>query len=108
KRHLTPMFDARVWNVPSQDEAANYFLWRERDARKNSVAMAAQSVCSHRELQNKNGSDMQEMLFQRGINWNDYPPQFKRGTFVRRKLVERPFTAAELEKLPAGHEARGN
>jgi tRNA(His) 5'-end guanylyltransferase len=55
---------------------------------------------------NKNGSDKQEMLFQKGINWNDYPSFFKRGTYVQRKRVLTPFTADEIDKLPAKHNAR--
>lgn len=103
-----PMFDCRVWSVPNKDEAANYFLWRERDATKNSIAMAAQSKFSHKQLMNKNTSDMQEMLFQAGANWNDYPAFFKRGTFVRRRSIQRPFTVEEIEKLPPKHEAKQN
>lgn len=37
-----PHFDARVWNVPTLEEGANCFLWREWDATKNSISMAAQ------------------------------------------------------------------
>ncbi|MBL8909330.1 MAG: hypothetical protein JNM17_01385 [Archangium sp.] len=47
-------------------------------------------------------------MFQKGINWNDYPAFFKRGTFVQRRSVKRKFTAAELELLPPKHEARRN
>jgi tRNA(His) 5'-end guanylyltransferase len=101
-----PRFDCRVYNVPTLDEAVNSFLWREQDATKNSISMAAQSVFSHRELMNKNGSDKQEMLFQKGINWNDYPAFFKRGTYVQRKKVLTPFSSEEIEKLPIKHNAR--
>lgn len=31
-----PRFDCRVFNVPTLDEAVNTFLWREKDATKNS------------------------------------------------------------------------
>jgi tRNA(His) guanylyltransferase len=103
-----PTFDARVWTVPNRTEAANVFVWREWDATKNSISMAAQSVCSHRELHGKHGGEMQEMLFQKGINWNDYPAYFKRGTYVQRRTVRKPFTAAEIERLPPKHEARSN
>jgi tRNA(His) 5'-end guanylyltransferase len=106
KADKMPRFDCRVYNVPNLDEAVNSFLWREQDATKNSISMAAQSVFSHRELMNKNGSDKQEMLFQKGINWNDYPAFFKRGTYVQRKRVLTPFTSDEIEKLPAKHNAR--
>jgi tRNA(His) 5'-end guanylyltransferase len=97
------MFDCRVWSVPNEDEGANYFLWRERDATKNSISMAAQSMFSHTALQNKNGTEQMEMLFQAGTNWNHYPAFFKRGTYVRREVVKRPLTAAERAKLPAKH-----
>ena len=106
KAHLMPRFDCRVYNVPTLDEAVNSFLWRENDATKNSISMAAQSVYSHNELENKNGSDKQEMLFQKGINWNDYPSFFKRGTYVQRKRLLTAFTTEEIEKLPAKHNAR--
>lgn len=100
------VFDNRVWAVPNKDEAANTFLWRERDASKNSVSMAARALYSHAELQDKSGSEMQELLFQKGINWNDYPAFFKRGTFVLRRTVSRRFTPEELAALPERHEAR--
>ncbi len=83
KRHSIVTFDCRVFQVNSQTEAYNYFIWRERDAIKNSIQMAAQCNFSHKELQGKNGSIQQEMLFQKGINWNDYPPFFKRGIFIK-------------------------
>lgn len=36
-------FDARVFTVPDAVEAANYLIWRQRDAERNSVSMAAQA-----------------------------------------------------------------
>jgi tRNA(His) guanylyltransferase len=108
KREELANFDSRVWSVPNQMEAANVFLWRERDATKNSVSMAAREHYSHNELLGKSSNQMQEMLFQKGVNWNDYPPFFKRGTFVQRQQISRVFTAEELATLPTKHEARNN
>jgi tRNA(His) guanylyltransferase len=101
-----PAFDCRVWNVPNAEEAANVFLWREIDATKNSVSMAARGYYSDKELHGKGRSDMQEMLFAKGVNWNDYPAFFKRGTYIQRRAVQRAFTVDELERLPPKHEAR--
>ena len=98
-----PHFDARVFQLPSRIEAANTFLWRELDATKNAISMAARSIYSHKALDHKNGAQMQEMLFAKGINFNDYPAFFKRGTFVRRITKERPFTAEELARIPEEH-----
>ena len=108
KAQATPVFDCRVWNVPNVEEGANAFLWRELDATKNSISMAARHYYSHRELDGKNGSEMQEMLFQKGINWNDYPAFFKRGTYVQRKKVSGKLAAEDIEKLPPLHNARKN
>lgn len=103
-----PLFDCRVWNVPDKMEGTNAFLWREQDATKNSISMAARAYYSHKDLDNKNGSEMQEMLFSKGVNWNDYPAFFKRGTYVQRKQILATFTQREIDKLPEKHEARLN
>lgn len=94
------VFDARVWTVPNDVEAANVLLWRESDARKNSISMAARAVYSHGQLEGKSSSEKQEMLFQKGINWNDYPAFFKRGTFVRRRTVLKSLEPAIVERIP--------
>lgn len=108
KADKTPVFDGRAWNVPTREEAANAILWREQDATKNSIQMAARSYFSHSQLHHKNGKEMQEMLFQKGVNWNDYPSFFKRGTFVRRKTISTRPTVEELEALPEKHNLRKN
>ena len=106
KAERLPIFDCRAWVVPSLEEAANTLLWREQDAAKNSVAMAAQAKISHGDLQGKSTREQQELLFQRhGINWNDYPARCKRGAWFRRVEVTRGFSADELEKLPPLHAA---
>ena len=104
----TPVFDCRLWNVPCIQEGANCFLWREIDATKNSVSMAAREFYSDRELFGKGRSDQQEMLFAKGVNWNDYPAFFKRGTYIQRRKFTRKFTTDELDNLPPKHEARAN
>lgn len=92
------VFDARCWQVPSKQEACNAFLWRENDATKNSISMLAQSKFSHSELQNKNTSQMHEMLFQKfNINWNDLPARLKRGSYFRKESIQTPVSE-ELAK----------
>jgi len=48
----------------------------------NTNAGIAQSLYSHKELNNKNCDQLQEMIFQKGINWNDYPSKYKRGRII--------------------------
>lgn len=101
-----PTFDARVWQVPNLEEGANVFLWREFDATKNSVQMLAFANFSHKELQGKNTKEMQHMLItQKGINWNDVETRFKRGTYVQRQIVSKPFSPEELASLNPKHNA---
>lgn len=73
------MFDARVFNIP-KEEVVNCIYWRQLDAARNSVQMVGQAYFSHNELQGKSCKVIQEMLHeQKGINWNDYPTEWKRG-----------------------------
>jgi tRNA(His) guanylyltransferase len=95
-----PVFDCRAFQLPNLDEAANAILWRVQDATKNSISMAARAYFSHNELQNKSGAMKQEMLFQQGVNWNDYPQFFKEGTFVKRITEAVDLTPEELENIP--------
>lgn len=103
-----PTFDARVWNVPNQAEGANVFLWREWDATKNSLSMAASAHYSHKTLNGKNGKEKHDMLMAAGVNWNNYPAIFRRGAYVQRRTEGIPFSAEELDRLPPKHEARRN
>nr|DAI89444.1 MAG TPA: tRNAHis guanylyltransferase [Caudoviricetes sp.] len=75
-------FDSRVFQIPEKEEVVNCLIWRQRDAEKNSISMLAQSLYSHKELHKKNSSDMQEMCFQKGHNWNDLHFSKKRGSFI--------------------------
>lgn len=92
------MFDARAFNIP-KEEVCNYFIWRQKDATRNSIQSAGQAVFSHKELDRKSQSDIQEMLFQKGINWNDYSVPEKRGTFVKRYKYTIVNSFAENEEV---------
>lgn len=87
-------FDARVFVVPNADEVVNHMIWRQQDATRNSVSMAAHALLGHKATMNKFGDEKQEMMFQeKGVNWNDYPTKFKRGVVVRK--VEKEFVSDE-------------
>lgn len=75
-------FDARVFTIPDPIEVENYFIWRQKDAVRNSIAMTAQSLYSHKQLEGKSSSDQQEMIHAKGGNWNDMPEGFKRGRTI--------------------------
>ena len=82
-------FDARVYTIPDPIEVENYFVWRQKDTVRNSISMHAQSLYSHKELDKKTQSDMQEMIHQKGENWNNLPDGFKRGRTIYKDIIER-------------------
>lgn len=80
KVSIGAMFDSRVFNIP-KEEACNLVYWRQLDATRNSIQMVGQAFFSHKELQGCSCSVIQDMLHeQKGINWNDFPVRWKRGT----------------------------
>lgn len=92
------MFDTRCFNIP-KDDVTNNFYWRQLDATRNSIQMVGQAHFSHRELQNKNCNEIQDMLFtQKGINWNDFATPLKRGSCcVKERCFEECEKGAEIE-----------
>lgn len=84
------LFDARVFTISDPVEVANYFLWRQRDAVRNSISMAAQAHFPHKRLHGVNSGRMQELLWsEAGVNWNDFPDGCKRGRVAVRRVGER-------------------
>lgn len=74
------MFDARVFNIP-KEEVTNNIYWRQQDATRNSIQMVGRAYFSDRQMHGKNTRQVQEMLFsEKGINWNDTPTKYKRGS----------------------------
>jgi tRNA(His) guanylyltransferase len=71
-------FDSRAFILPER-EVNNYFHWRQQDWERNSIQMVTRSHYSHKEMSNKKIPDMHEMLYAKGINWNDFATQYKRG-----------------------------
>ncbi len=75
------VFDARVFVLP-EAEVVNYFVWRQRDAIRNSILMSAQSMFSHRIMQGKNIDELKEMMIQEGMDWNELTLSKQRGQAV--------------------------
>ena len=105
----TAVFDCRIFQTPTLEDACLQLLWRENDATKNSISMLAQSLFSHNSLQGLNGFQMQDrMMLEKNVNWNDLESRFKRGTYVKRSKILKAFTKEDLDLLPAKHKARLN
>ncbi len=96
-RPKNAMFDARAYNVPKED-VENYFIWRQKDATRNSIQMIARKHFSHKELHGKNGNQIQEMLWsEHDCNWNDYLTWKKRGAAIYRKSDEYEYEGNPLK-----------
>jgi len=105
----TAYFDCRVYQTPDLHDAAMQLLWRENDATKNSISMLAETYFSPNVLKGLNGNQKQEkMMVEKGVNWNDLPAKFKRGTYIQKRVISTPFSVEELENLPPQHNARKN
>jgi tRNA(His) guanylyltransferase len=107
KAHLDPEFDCRVWQMPNLVEVYNNFVWREEDATRNSLQMAAQSHYSQKELHKAASPKLHDLLHAKGVNWNNFPAFFKRGTYIARRKYEREMTPAELDNIPEAHRPKG-
>lgn len=103
----TPEFDGRATAFPSLELAAGCILWREIDARRNAVGMAAHAMFSHRDLQGKSVRQKRDMLAGAGFDFEAVPEAFRRGTFLRRACAERYLTPEELERIPPAHRPTG-
>jgi tRNA(His) 5'-end guanylyltransferase len=95
-----PHFDTRVFQLPNEEEAANAFIWRENDARRNAVSMAARSMFSHNALMNKSVHKMLEMMREAGTDFDTYPSFFRQGTYIRRETTIRTLDEAEVLHIP--------
>ena len=84
-------FDCRVIPLPNIDRVMDYFAWRQEDSHRNSLnawtywtlrkeGLSQEEATS--EVEGKPVSYKNELLFQRGINYNDLPSWQKRGTGV--------------------------
>lgn len=83
-------FDCRCFQVPSLDEAKNYVVWRDMDATRNSIQMAARSVFSDSQCFKKSTNQLVEMLAEKEIVWEEYPDRFKFGGYFSRVERELP------------------
>lgn len=98
---MTSLFDSRVWTIPMPIEVENYLIWRQQDATRNSINMVAQSLYSHKELHGVKLEQTQELIFQKGINWNNYPVGCKRGRLIVRESYLTPRTGPDESVEPA-------
>jgi tRNA(His) guanylyltransferase len=97
-------FDSRVFQISDPVEIANYMVWRETEAERNSLGSLARSYYAHGELHSKNGSELHDLIHAKNDNWNNYPARYKRGGMTIYKdekwqTIEAPIFKQEPEFL---------
>lgn len=107
KEHLYPTFDCRVWQVEDLNDAYLNFLWRQDDAVKNAISMAAQAHFSSRKLHGINGEMKKQMLADIGKPFDANPMFFRYGTFVKRVTEAVELNKEQLEKIPEKYRPTG-
>jgi tRNA(His) guanylyltransferase len=104
------VFDCRISQLPTAEQVIDYFRWRQEDAHRNSLnahcywmlRKEGQSVAEATQaLVGISVSEKNEMLFSRGINFNELPTWQKRGMGVYwetfRKASQNPVTGEAVE-----------
>lgn len=96
-----PAFDCRVWQLPSQTEAANTILWRALDARKNAVSAACRSKYSAKKMHGKGRAAQVQMLAEAGVDFETaYPEADRHGVFFRRVSREVEIDDETWARIP--------
>lgn len=105
-------FDARISQLPSQALIVDYFRWRASDGLRNALngycywtlrSIGMDARAADRELTGLSVAEKNELLFQRGINFNNVPAWQKRGIGLYRAEVQvqglNPLTGANVAAL---------
>lgn len=103
-------FDCRVVPLPTIERVKDYFVWRQEDAHRNSLNSWCYWTLRKEGVSQKDATAMlsgksvgfkNELLFDRGINYNDLPSWQKRGIGVYYKEVAKngynPITNETIE-----------
>jgi tRNA(His) guanylyltransferase len=92
-------FDCRVSQLPSVEVVADYFRWRQEDAHRNALnghcywllrGEGQTQRQAHDALLGQSTRAKHELLFRRGLNYNDLPAWQKRGVGLYWERYERP------------------
>ena len=94
-------FDCRISQLPSVNLIVDYFRWRSEDASRNALNAwcywtlrkegQAQALATAR-LSGLSIAQKNELLFERGINFNDLPAWQKRGVGLYWEEYDKPAT----------------
>lgn len=112
---MTATFDCRIIPLPNLKRVTDYFLWRQEDSHRNSLnawcywTLRKEGLSKNEAteiLRGKNVAFKNELLFSKGINYNDIPTWQKRGTGLYYKDYSKkgfnPVTGEATETIRRG------
>ena len=92
--------------MPNEERVVAYLRWRAlHDCKRNSISMLAQAHFSPQQLHGVDAASMVRMLREeKGVDWDDCPPFFKWGTYIKKEEFEKPAfnpkTQQEVRRFP--------
>ena len=98
------VFDCRLVPLLSIDRVVDYFRWRQEDAHRNSLNShyywalrkdGLTAAAAQKRMAGISNGEKNELLFERGINYNDLPLWQKRGVGVYFRDEERKGVQSE-------------
>lgn len=103
-----PHFDGRIAGrfssqLTALEDAIQCVQWRENDAMRNSMQMYGQSMFSHKELNKKSVGDIYDMCKDKGFDWFETAPEFRRGTYVTIGTVQKVIEEEQRLLIPEKH-----
>jgi tRNA(His) 5'-end guanylyltransferase len=93
------VFDARISQLPRDQDVVDYFRWRHEDAHRNALnahcywllrRQGLTDAAATRQLEGVSVSARNELLFQNGINFNELPTWQRRGIGLYFRDIELP------------------
>lgn len=109
KTQLPVQFDGRIWLGASLEQVRQYFLWRQHDATRCALATVCywtlrneglSASAANNQLHKSSVSQKNELLFARGVNFNDLPIWQRRGTVTSWRTFDKlgfnPITQQEV------------
>lgn len=89
------IFDSRAHVIP-EDDVVNYFIWRQREATRNSISTYARHVFSHKGVENKSCVMLLHDLVEAGKPWKNLPGRYRYGIAMKKRARSVPPTVRHV------------
>lgn len=103
-----PKFDARAWQYPNEELCIDSLLWRESDCTRNSLSMVCQKYFTQKQLEGAGFTKQHDMLHGIGVNWGNFDPHYKRGTYIAKRYKESEIEKHVWDKIPESKKPQSN